>query len=88
MQPWVGLWWLSRYSTGQQIQTAYAAVPRSNPAVKEGELFLYSHLNGARTKDCVSKTNLGLGGVPTGVKKVKKKCSLLEFEILVMYSVH
>jgi hypothetical protein len=27
-----GLWWLSRYSTDQQIQTAYAAAPRPNPA--------------------------------------------------------
>jgi hypothetical protein len=28
----LGLWWLSRYSTDQQIQTVDAAVPRSNPA--------------------------------------------------------
>jgi hypothetical protein len=57
----VGLWWPSRYSAGQQIQTAYTAVPRSNPAT------LTVSLNGARKIDCVSKTNLGLGGVPIGV---------------------
>jgi hypothetical protein len=34
----------------------------------------HSLLNGAaRTKDCGLKTNLGLGGVPTGVKNKKER---------------
>jgi hypothetical protein len=45
----------------------YSSDLLSSPEIESGNR--RRDLNGARTKDCVSKTNLGLGGVPTGVKK-------------------
>jgi hypothetical protein len=59
----MGLWWLSRYSTYQQIQTAYAAVPRSNPATSTVTWIGPGH------KTVYQKQNLRLAGVSTGVKK-------------------
>jgi hypothetical protein len=50
---------------------------RSSPEVEYGNP--PSLLNGARKIDCISKANIGLGGVPTEVKKNKNSKIIIIF---------
>jgi hypothetical protein len=58
-----------KWGYGGSVDIALTSKSRLLTQQSRDRIRPHCHLNRARKKDCVSKTNLGLGGVPTGVKK-------------------